>query len=50
VLVLNTLFLVWIYNNIRRSILAVLLFHGFGNMTGEIMGFSQEMYPFIVSG
>lgn len=49
-LVLNTIFLVWIYNNTRRSILAVLLFHGVGNMTGEIMGFSPEMYPFIVSG
>lgn len=49
-IVLNTLFLVWIYNNTHRSILAVLLFHGFGNLTGEIIGFTPEMYPFIVSG
>lgn len=49
-LVLNTIILVWIYNNTNRSILAVLLFHGFGNMTGELMGFAPEMYPFILSG
>lgn len=49
-LVLDTLILVWIYNNTRRSILAVLLFHAFGNLTGELMGFSPEMYPFILSG
>ena len=49
-LVLNTIFLVWIYNNTHRSILAVLLFHAFGNMTGELMGFAPEMYPFILSG
>ncbi len=49
-LVLNTIILVWVYNNTRRSILAVLLFHAFGNMTGELMGFAPEMYPFILSG
>ncbi|MEF8771461.1 hypothetical protein [Halodesulfurarchaeum sp.] len=49
-LVLNAIILVWVYNNIRRSILAVLLFHAFGNLTGELMGFVPEMYPFILSG
>lgn len=49
-LVLNTIILVWVYNNTRRSILAVLLFHAFGNMTGELMGFAPEMYPFLLSG
>lgn len=49
-LVLDTIILVWVYNNTHRSILAVLLFHAFGNMTGELMGFSPEMYPFILSG
>ncbi|MEF8882227.1 MAG: lysostaphin resistance A-like protein [Halapricum sp.] len=49
-LVLNTIVLVWVYNNTRRSILAVLLFHAFGNMTGELMGFAPDMYPFILSG
>jgi membrane protease YdiL (CAAX protease family) len=49
-IVLYTIILVWVYNNTRRSILAVLLFHAFGNMTGELMGFAPEMYPFILSG
>ncbi len=49
-LVLNTVILVWVYNNTRRSILAVLLFHAFGNMAGELMGFAPEMYPFVLSG
>ena len=49
-LVLDTIILVWVYNNTRRSILAVLLFHAFGNLTGELMGFVPEMYPFILSG
>ncbi|MCU4716702.1 CPBP family intramembrane glutamic endopeptidase [Halapricum hydrolyticum] len=49
-LVLDTIILVWVYNNTRRSILAVLMFHALGNMTGELMGFAPEMYPFILSG
>lgn len=49
-LVLDTIVLVWVYNNTRRSILAVLLFHAFGNVTGELMGFAPEMYPFVLSG
>jgi len=49
-IVLGTLVTVWVYNNTRRSILAVLLFHAFGNMTGEVMGFAPEMYPFILVG
>ena len=49
-IVLGTLVTVWIYNNTGRSILAVLLFHAFGNMTGEVMGFAPEMYPFILVG
>lgn len=49
-LVLNTIILVWVYNNTRRSILAVLLFHAFGYMTAEPVGFTPEMYPFVLSG
>lgn len=49
-LVFNTIILVWVYNNTRRSILAVLLFHALGNVTGELMGFAPEMYPFILTG
>ncbi|SFC08912.1 Membrane protease YdiL, CAAX protease family [Halobiforma haloterrestris] len=49
-IVLGTLVTVWVYNNTRRSILAVLCFHAFGNMTGEVMGFAPEMYPFVLVG
>lgn len=47
---LGTIVTVWIYNNTNRSILAVLCFHGFGNATGELMGFAPEMYPFVLVG
>ncbi|WP_331234016.1 CPBP family intramembrane glutamic endopeptidase [Natronorarus salvus] len=49
-LVLATLFHVWVYNNTDRSILAVLVFHAFVNLTGEVMGFAAEMYPFVLTG
>lgn len=49
-IVLGTIIYVWVYNNTNRSILAVLCFHAFGNMTGEVMGFTPEMYPFILTG
>jgi uncharacterized protein len=32
----------WIYNNTRRSILAVILFHFIQNFSGEMMGLSPE--------
>jgi uncharacterized protein len=32
----------WIYNNTRRSILAVILFHFMQNFSGEMMGLSTE--------
>ena len=34
----------------RRSILAVLIFHGLMNFTGEWLRISRDMYPFILSG
>lgn len=40
----------WVYNNTGRSVLAAICFHGFGNLRGEIVGFTPEMYPFVVSG
>ncbi|MDJ1431454.1 type II CAAX endopeptidase family protein [Halostagnicola sp. A-GB9-2] len=49
-LVLITLFHVWMYNNTNRSILAVLVFHAFVNLTGEVMGFAPQMYPFVLTG
>jgi len=49
-LVLEAVILVWVYNHTRRSILAVLCFHGFGNLTGELAGFTPAMYPFVLSG
>jgi membrane protease YdiL (CAAX protease family) len=32
----------WIYNNTRRSILAVILFHGMVNFTGELIAISKQ--------
>lgn len=40
----------WIYNNTDRSVIAVIGLHAFGNLAGELMGFSPEMYPFVVGG
>ena len=37
-IVLQTLLIVWVYNNTRRSILAVLVFHGMMNISGEFLG------------
>lgn len=34
----------------RRSILAVLIFHGMMNFTGEGLRISADMYPFILIG
>jgi membrane protease YdiL (CAAX protease family) len=40
----------WVYNNTRRSVLAVVVLHFAGNLTGELLGFAPEMYPFVVLG
>lgn len=47
---LDTLLFVWVYTSTGRSILTVLVFHGMMNFTGELLGISAEMYPFVVSG
>jgi membrane protease YdiL (CAAX protease family) len=49
-IVLDTLLFVWVYTRTDRSILAVLVFHGLMNLTGELLGISRDMYPFVVSG
>ena len=49
-IVCHTLLIVQVYNSTRRSILAVLIFHGLMNFTGEWLRISRDMYPFILSG
>lgn len=49
-IVITTLLIVQVYNNTQRSILAVLVFHGMMNFTGELLGINPEMYPFLLSG
>jgi membrane protease YdiL (CAAX protease family) len=48
-IVLVTLPLVWVYDGTGRSILAVVLFHGAMNATGEFLG-NTELWPFAVLG
>ena len=45
-IVLQTLIFVWVYNNTRRSILAILVIHGMMNLTGELLGLAPELFPF----
>jgi uncharacterized protein len=49
-IVFDTLLLVWVYDRTNRSILAALVFHGMMNLTGEFLGISPEMYPFVLWG
>jgi len=49
-IVLQTLLIVWVYNGTNRSILAVLLFHGMMNFTGEFLGLAPEIFPFTLIG
>jgi len=49
-IICHTLLIVQVYNSTRRSILAVLIFHGLMNFTGEWLRISRDMYPFILSG
>ena len=49
-IVLQTLLIVWVYNGTSRSVLAVLLFHGMMNFTGEFLGLASEMFPFLLLG
>jgi membrane protease YdiL (CAAX protease family) len=45
-IVLQTLIFVWVYNNTRRSVLAILVIHGMMNLTGELLGLAPELFPF----
>jgi membrane protease YdiL (CAAX protease family) len=49
-IVCHTVLIAWVYNNTGRSILAVLVFHGLMNFTGEWLRISQDMYPFMLIG
>lgn len=49
-IVCQTLLIVQVYNRTGRSILAVLIFHGMMNFTGEWLRISPDMYPFVLTG
>jgi membrane protease YdiL (CAAX protease family) len=49
-IVFTTLLIVQVYNHTQQCILAVSIFHGMMNFTGEVLGISASMYPFILSG
>lgn len=49
-IVCHTLLIVQVYNRTQSSILAVLIFHGMMNFTGEWLRISADMYPFMLSG
>ena len=49
-IVLTAIVGTWIYNNTHRSVLAVILLHFAGNLTGEMMGFAPNIYPYAVLG
>jgi uncharacterized protein len=49
-IVCQTLLIVHVYNRTQRSILAILIFHGMMNFTGEWLRISPDMYPFMLYG
>ncbi len=49
-IVLTAIIGTWVYNNTARSVLAVIIFHFLGNLTGEAMGFAHGLYPFVLIG
>lgn len=49
-IICQTLLIVQVYNRTGRSILAVLIFHGMMNFTGEWLRISPDMYPFMLTG
>jgi membrane protease YdiL (CAAX protease family) len=49
-IVCHTVLIAFVYNHTRRSILAVLVFHGLMNFTGEWLRISPDMHPFMLTG
>jgi len=49
-IVLTAIIGTWVYNNTARSVLAVIVFHFLGNLTGETMGFAAALHPYATVG
>jgi uncharacterized protein len=49
-IVLDTVLIAAVYLGTQRSILAALVFHAMMNLTGELLGISPDMYPFVLVG
>lgn len=49
-IVCQTLLIVQVYNRTCRSVLAVVVFHGMMNFTGEWWRILAQMYPFVLFG
>lgn len=49
-IVLDAVLIVWVYLGAGRSIFAALVFHGMMNLTGELLGITADMYPFMLLG
>lgn len=49
-IVCHALLITYVYNRTNRSVLAVLVFHGLMNFTGEWLRISPDMYPFMLTG
>lgn len=49
-IVAETVVYVWVWERTGRSILAVLVFHAMMNLSGEFLGITADMYPFMLVG
>lgn len=49
-IVAGAVLITWLYNNTRRSVLAVVAFHFAGNFTGEVIGLVPELYGYSFAG
>lgn len=49
-IVLTAVIGTWVYNNTARSVLAIIVFHFLGNLTGETMGFAAGLHPYATVG
>lgn len=49
-IIADTVLFVWVWERTERSIAAVLVFHAMMNLSGEFLGITADMYPFVVAG
>ncbi len=49
-IIADTVLFVWVWERTDHSIAAVLVFHAIMNLSGEFLGITAGMYPFVVSG